>query len=632
MASTNLAVCRIVNRVATVCALLVAAATISKVAAAPPTAIGRKVENFTLPDVHGKQHSLSDARDRPVVLAIIGVECPLAKKYAPRLRDLATEFAKQGVVFLGIDANVQDSLTEIAAFARATNLTFPLLKDNNNVLANRLGAERTPEVFLLDRQHVIRYHGRIDDQYGFTSASAYERSKPAQRYLADALSELLADKEISRTFVKPEGCLIGRVGKTKPRGDVTYSKQVARILQDRCVSCHRVGEVAPFAMTSYDEVVGWAEMIREVVDQERMPPWFADPRHGHFSNDARLSETEKRQLCAWVENGCPQGDPSDLPAPRKFADGWRMGEPDQVLLMSDEPYTVAAEGLIPYQYFTVDPGWKTDRWIAATETRPGNRQVVHHIRVDVQPKNVTDAFPRGAGIGGYVPGNEPYTWPAGCAIHVPAGAKLVFQIHYTPNGTEQQDRSQIGIRFADPRTVKKIVRGTDVNETRLKIPAGEPDYKVEAQHLFDKDTLLLSLTPHMHARGKSFKFEAEFADGTREVLLDVPHYDFNWQLRYVFAEPRLMPRGARLHCTAHFDNSADNLANPDPTKVVTYGDQTWDEMMVGFYTAIDPHLDVACRALVAASLAAQREAAKDSEQAPAQESQPGKAAAKPTDR
>ena len=272
--------------------------------------------------------------------------------------------------------------------------------------------------------------------------------------------------------------------------------------------------------------------------------------------------------------------------------------------MCDEPFVVPAEGVVEYQYFTVDPGWTTDKWIQATETRPGNRAVVHHIRVDVRTENVDDAFPRGGGIGGYVPGNAPYAWAPGTAIHVPAGAKLKFQVHYTPNGTVQRDRSRIGICFADPRSIKKIVNCTDVNETRIRIPAGDPDFVIKTQHTFSKDTLLLSLTPHMHARGKSFKFETESLDGTREVLLDVPNYDFNWQLRYILAEPRLMRNGTKLHCTAHFDNSADNLANPDPTQVVVFGDQTWNEMMNGFYTSIDPDLDVACLALVALSLTA----------------------------
>jgi peroxiredoxin/mono/diheme cytochrome c family protein len=554
--------------------------------------IGKKVETFSLPDFHGKSHSLDNFKNQPVVLAFIGTECPLAKTYAPRLRDLAAEFEKQGVAFLAIDSNMQDSLSEIGTYARIHEITFPVLKDNNNDLADKLGAVRTPEVFLLDREHVVRYWGRIDDQYGFKTGAGYVKPKLTQRNLADAITELLAGKEISHPVVKADGCFIGRVAKATPHGDVTYSKQVARIMQERCVECHRSGEVAPFALGSYDEVVGWAETIREVVQEGRMPPWFADPKFGHFQNDARLSDVEKQQLCTWVENGCPKGDAKDLPEPRKFTEGWRIGEPDEVVYMRDKPFSVPAEGVVDYQFYSVDPGWTTDKWIQATEARPGNRSVVHHIIVFVQPKNGGgDAFSRG-GIGGYAPGITPNLCPPGTAIHVPAGSKLVFQLHYTPNGSPQEDRSMIGICFADQRTVKKMVRGGMVGDASFQIPPGDPNYEIKAKHMFLKDTLLLSLTPHMHLRGKSFKYEAEYPDGTHEVLLDVPAYDFNWQLRYMFDDPKLMPKGTRLHCTAHFDNSPGNLANPDPTKTVSFGDQTWEEMMFGFYTSIDPKQDL----------------------------------------
>jgi peroxiredoxin len=562
------------------------------------TPIGKKVENFSLPDFHGKPHALGDYKDKLVVVAFVGTECPLAKSYAPRLKSLAAEFEKQGVVFLAVDSNLQDSLTEIGAYGRVHGLTFPVLKDNNNEVADLLGAVRTPEVFLLDKERVVRYWGRIDDQYGFKTGAGYVKPKLNERNLADAITEVLAGKEVSKPVAKADGCFIGRVAKQKPHGDVTYSNQIARVMQNRCVECHRTGEVAPFTLASYDEVVGWAETIREVVQEGRMPPWFADPKYGHFINDARLSDEEKQQICTWVENGCPRGDDKDLPEPRKFVEGWRIGEPDQVVYMRDKSYTVPAEGTVEYQFFTADPGWTTDKWIQSTEARPGNRSVVHHIIVFIAPKDggKGDGGGRG-GIGGYAPGMTPTISPPGTATFVPAGSKLVFQMHYTTNGVEQDDRSMIGIRFADPKTVKKMVRGGMVGEVGFRIPPGDPNYEVKAKHMFLKDTLLTNLTPHMHLRGKSFKYEAEYPDGTREVLLDVPNYDFNWQIRYMLVEPKLMPKGTRLHATAHFDNSADNLANPDPTTEVTFGDQTWEEMMFGFYTSIDPKQDLSVTGL-----------------------------------
>ncbi len=572
-------------------AAIACSATVSLAADAADSPIGKKIEDFSLPDVHGNTHSLADYKGQPVVIAYVGTECPLAKNYAPRLNDLAAEFEKDGVRFLAINSNVQDTLGEVLTYARTFKLSFPVLKDNGSVVADKMGAVRTPEVFLLDKDHVVRYWGRIDDQYGFKTGAGYVKPKLRNRFLADAIIEMTAGKEVTAPVVEAHGCFIGRANKPEPTGDITYSNQVARIMQNNCVECHREGEVAPFTLGTYDDVAAWADTIREVVTEGRMPPWFADPRFGHWSNDARLSDKDREQLFAWVDNGCPEGDPKDLPEPRQFVDGWRIGEPDQVVYMADDAFTVPAEGTVDYQYFSVDPGWTEDKWIQCTESRPGNRSVVHHIIVFIQPPGGGDFAARG-GIGGYAPGMTPNINPPGTATLVPAGSKLVFQMHYTTNGVEQTDRSYVGIRFADRQNVKQQVRGGVIGNATFRIPPNDPNYEIQAKHMFFKDTLLLNLTPHMHVRGKDFKYVAEYPDGTSEVLLDVPNYDFNWQLRYAFEEPKLMPKGSRIVCTAHFDNSVDNLANPDPNEAVTYGDQTWEEMMFGFYTSVDPKQDL----------------------------------------
>jgi peroxiredoxin len=552
--------------------------------------VGKRLAGFSLPDTHGNARTLDEWRDsKVVVLAFIGTDCPLAKIYAPRLEALNQEFAPRGVAFVGIDSNLQDSIGDIATYARIHGVTFPVLKDLNNELADRLGAQRTPEVFVLDQERVVRYWGRIDDQYGFQTGAGYARPRLVRSDLAEAVKELLADKPVSVPVVPADGCLIGRVKKVNPQGDITYANQIARILQNRCVECHRPGEVAPFALMSYDEVVGWGEMIREVVSEERMPPWFANPKHGQFANDARLTDEEKLAIANWVENGCPEGDPSDLPEPRKFVDGWQIPQPHQIIYMSEKPYQVPAEGEVAYQYFSVDPGWTEDKWIQTTECRPGDRSVVHHIIVFVDKPGGAQDFSERGGIGGYAPGARPYIAPEGTAIFVPAGSQLRFQMHYTPNGSAREDRSCIGVVFADPAKVKRRMSGGVVGNVSFVIPPGADDHEVTAKKKFARDTILLNLTPHMHLRGKSFRFELEYANGTREILLDVPRWDFNWQLRYELATPKLVPAGTRMHCTARFDNSTENLANPDPTESVRFGDQTWEEMMFGFYTAVDPN-------------------------------------------
>jgi peroxiredoxin len=556
--------------------------------------IGRQIDSFSLPDFHGKTRTLADlAGDKLVVVAFLGTECPLAKVYATRLVGLAKEFREQGVGFVAIDSNLQDSMTEIGTFARIHELDFPMLKDLDNRVADQFGAVRTPEVFVLDAERRIRYWGRIDDQYGFQTGAGYAKPRLQRRDLAVAIEELLAGKPVSEPIMPADGCLIGRVQKTSPQGEVTYTKHIASILQNRCVECHRPGEVAPFSLTAYDEVVGWAPMMKEVVSEGRMPPWFADPAFGHFANDARLTDDEKQLLNSWIDNGCPQGDPSDLPAPRQFVEGWRIGQPDQVIYMADEPFEVPAEGVVDYQYFTVDPGWKEDKWVKISEARPDNRGVVHHIIVFVQPPgDQSGSFGRRGGLAGFAPGSLPIAAPEGAATFVPANSKLVFQMHYTPNGVVSKDRSSIGVVFADPKTIKRKMKGGVAGMVGFKIPAGDGNYEVKAKHKFLRDTVMLNLTPHMHLRGKDFKYELEYPDGTREVILNVPRWDFNWQLRYEFAEPKFVPKGSRMYCTAHFDNSPENLANPDPTAEVTFGDQTFEEMMFGFYTAYDPHEDL----------------------------------------
>ncbi len=571
-----------------VCALLalsLAAAKQAPAAESQPKVsshIGRRIEPFSLRDFRGKTFALQDfQQNKLLVVAFVGTECPLAKLYAARLVKLAEEYAGQGIGVVAINANVQDSISELAHFAKTHAITFPLLKDPGNKVADAFGAKRTPEVFLLDADRVVRYWGRIDDQYGV----GFQRDKVSRRDLAVAIDELLAGKPVSEPACESVGCYIGRVTEPDPDCEITYCDQVARILQKRCVECHRAGQIAPFALTSYDEVVGWAETMAEVIEDGRMPPWHANPKYGHFANDARMSDEEKQQIFTWVEAGAPQGDPKKLPEPRKYAEGWRIPQPDLVLYMSKKPFRVPAEGEVRYQYLEVDPGFKEDKWVRAAECRPDNRAVVHHIIAIIRP-------PGGRGrLGGIkpgwlaatAPGAPPMILPDGMAKRVPAGSTIVFQMHYTPNGSVQYDRSCVGMVFADPKTVRKEVGTRDAVNRRFVIPAGADNYEVRSNRTFHEDTLLLSMFPHMHLRGKSFRYVAHYPDGASEILLDVPHYDFNWQNGYALAEHKLLPAGTKVECVAHFDNSQSNLANPDPTDAVRWGDQTWEEMMIGYF-------------------------------------------------
>ncbi len=538
----------------------------------------RRAVDFKLQDFRGAWHQLDEVKDRKfVVLAFLGTECPLANQYAPRLAELARSYEKKGVVFFGVDSNPQDAPSELARFAKDCDLPFAFLKDVGNELADRLGVERTPEVFVLDADRVVRYRGRVDDQFGL----GIHRPAPTRRDLAAALDDLVAGRAVATSRTEPVGCKIGRVSKATGDIKITYAKHVARILRDRCVACHRAGEIGPFSLTTYKQAAGWASMMDEVVQGGRMPPWHASAEFGSFSNDARLTPEEKHTIAAWVAAGTPEGDPSDLPEPAKYVEGWRIPAPD-LRISLPKTVKIPAEGTMPYENFMVDPKLKTDVWVRASQVRPGNPSVVHHLVVFVIPPDQKGHEGKIDFLAAYAPGMPPRIMPDGVAKLVPAGSKLMFQVHYTPKGSPQTDRSEIGLTFADPRSIRKEMTAISAINMGLEIPAGAPDFAVTADHRFGQDTLVYSLLPHMHLRGKAFRFEATYPDGKREVLLDVPRYEFEWQNVYVLSEPKLMPEGTVLHCLARYDNSSGNPSNPDPTRTVKWGEQTHDEMLVGY--------------------------------------------------
>jgi hypothetical protein len=396
----------------------------------------------------------------------------------------------------------------------------------------------------------------------------------------------------------------------------TFSKDVAPVLYQHCTTCHRTGEIAPMSLVTYEEARPWARAIRDRVVNGTMPPWHADPAHGKFRNDRRLSDKEKDVLTRWVAAGAAQGDPNDLPPRPVYAEGWTMGQPDVVLKMPT-PYALPATGEVPYQYFEVETNFTEDKWIQALEIRPGNRSVVHHVLVygrepgtrsprtqifrqrnPAGPMSTTmlreladptireaqqrQALRRGPLMAQTAPGTPATIYPAGLAQLVKAGTVLTFQIHYTTNGSPATDQTSIGFKFASGPPEAEVRTGAMLNP-RFVIPAGAPDHPVEAAMEFLDDVTLYSLVPHTHLRGRSWEHRLVHPDGREEVVLAVPKYDFNWQTEYIFDQPLRIPKGAILKSVAHYDNSPANKANPDPTQPVYWGDQTWEEMQ---YTAL----------------------------------------------
>jgi peroxiredoxin len=540
------------------------------------------VEDFALRDHHGAEWRLADRGEPVVVLVFLGCDCPLAKLYAPRFAELHRTYAGHGVAFAGINANAHEGISDLARYSRTHQLPFPLLKDPGGRVAGLLGVERTPEVIVLDKDRRIRYRGRIDDQYTTTS----HRAAPTRHDLAVALDELLEGRPVSVPKTEATGCVIARSPPAARAGAVTYARDIAPILNRRCVVCHRARQIAPFPLTSYKHAAGWAETIREVVAEGRMPPWSADPAHGRFANDPSLSVVEKRLIDEWVRCGWPEGDPADLPPAPTFPAEWTYGKPDVVVDMGTT-FHVPASGVVEYQFFEVDPGFTRDTWVQAAEVLPGNRAVVHHCNVFLKPPGAGDAIARDR-LGSYcfvamAVGTPPLRLPPGTAKLVPAGWKLEFVVHYTPVGSPQTDCTRLGLWLADPKEVRREVATKLMVEPDLLIPPRAASHEVSQTWAVNEDIFVYGLFPHMHLRGKSFRYEIEHLDGTVETLLNVPRFDFNWQHRYELAEPKRVPQGSRLRCTAIYDNSSANMNNPDPSAAVRAGPQSWDEMFNGYW-------------------------------------------------
>ena len=602
---------KVLRRLAVLGTIGVAAAVVAWRArpdAPPPRGLGQRVDSFALKSPGGQEvgpGAFADAR--AVVLVFLGTDCPVGNLYAPRLKELAERYEGQGVTFVGVNSNAHESAEMVADHREEYGLPFPVLKDEKNALADRLRVERTCEAVVLGPDRVVRYHGAIDDQYARGSI----KEKPTRAYLAEAIDAVLEGREVLVRETSVLACPIDREAPERSRrtprrldprlaalrasrakdvdvGPVTFADDVAPILRDRCEGCHRPGEVAPFPLENLEDARRWGPSILEVVDEGLMPPWHADPRYGEFVNDRSLSNRERSTLIAWVEQDMPAGDLENLPPRRPFPSGWTIGVPDLVFEIP-EAFDVPAEGVLEIQRFEVPTGFDGDVWVQAAQVMPGDRAVVHHVCVFIIDPNAPelhsadrearrDAMPE---LVCYAPGDMPAIYPDGVAKRIPAGASLDVQVHYTPIGIPRFDRTSVGIRLARaPVTRLAVTRG--VSDRDLVLPPGKADIELRASYTIRRDAELLSLTPHMHYRGRSFRYDGAFPDGRRRTLLVVPSYDFNWQNTYRLADPIPLPAGTRIECVARFDNSAANPANPDPAATVRWGEQSTDEMMIGY--------------------------------------------------
>lgn len=544
------------------------------------------VDNFRLLDHEGKSHELYRQTQTPVVVLIVGGNgCPIVRQSVSTVKALREKFADKKVVFWLLNANSQDDAASILEEAREFKMDLPVLKDTFQLVARSLAVTRTAEAIAIStKDWKIFYRGAIDDRLGYGT----QKVKQPKTFLADAVENFLAGKKVSPDRTSVKGCAISFATiKPNEAKTISYINEVAPILQKHCVVCHSPGNIGPFAMSSYEKVKGWSSMIREVLLEQRMPPWHADPHHGTFSNDRSLKPEEVQTLITWIEQDKPRGKGEDpLATSPSTVEDWPLGKPDYIVSMSKD-IDIPATGIFPYRYAVVDSPLPEDAWLRAAVVKPGNRKVLHHCLVFLKyPKDAAQSQPDNKGgidgfFTGFVPGTEAVPFPEGTGKFLPKGAKFFFQLHYSATGKVEKDRTEIGLYLCKTKPSLEL-QTRAAAKRQLDIPPGDPNYQVEGQFTFKRDSLLYEMSPHMHFRGSRVKYEALYADGKREVLLSVPHYDFNWQTMYRLAEPKRMPAGTKLICSGAFDNSPQNPANPDPTKLVHFGEQTFDEMFIGY--------------------------------------------------
>ncbi len=531
------------------------------------------VDNFVLLDHRGDAHELYYHKAAPaLVLLTHQNECAAVDSALTEFKALKNRFEPAGVKFFMINSSVDDHRDAIAKAAAAAGIQTPILDDETQLIGESLELDQAGELIVIDpSQWSVTYRGAVAQGAAHIDATV-EDSATGQR-----TSPL-------------DGCAIDYQARSGT-GQHSYSRDIAPLLKQKCVVCHTEGGLGPWAMSSYDMVRGFAPMIREVVRTKRMPPWHADPHVGVWKNDISLSVAQTQMLIHWIETGAPRGSgPDPLAEVRTAAVEWPLGQPDLILNIPE--YTVPASGVVDYQFPTVANPLDKGVWVKAATVVPGEREVVHHILAGTIDADTTE-LRRNSGVFdnyliGYAPGNESHTFPIDTGVYIPPGGEFMFQLHYTPIGREAVDRSRIGLYFHE-RTPKKFYRQDVVVNPAIKIPPNEARHREVAYYQFDKPALLHDLVPHAHYRGVASSFEIERPDGSRELILNVPNYDFNWQRTYEFVEPKRLEAGSRLIHTTWYDNSSANPGNPDATREVPWGLQSWDEMLYGAfsYTYVD---------------------------------------------
>lgn len=551
---------------------------------APQLLQARVVPNFALVDVQDVNHELYRTKGRAVVLYFTGVGCPIVKKNARKFRQLRDEFVGKEIEFWVVNSFAGDSKRDVRQEMNQIGLrSVTTLMDWKQAVALSLDVDRTAEVVAIDlEEQEIFYRGAIDDQL----SEGAEKRNATSHYLKNALDAFLAGESIEVAKTKARGCLITYEQVADEDEVPDYATQIAPLLKENCINCHRQGGIGPWSMNSHRRVRNYADMIEEVLLTRRMPPWDPHPSYGKFVDDQTMSPKETQTLLRWVKAGAPGAEGDDpLTAPLPEFPEWRLGEPDVVLTLPKEE-KIPATGVIDYRYITVENPFSEDTWISGMDIKPDNHKVVHHIILYVNKPGKHDKGDKGEFFVGWAPGASPMKYDTGIAKQLPADAKLTIEVHYTTCGTEEVDQSEIALYVTD-EPIERVAETRQALNWDLNIPPGESEAFHMAQYHFERPASLYGLFPHMHFRGKWMKYELLQPNGKRRTLLHVPRFDFQWQFSYYLEKPLSVPAGSWLIVTGAFDNSADNPANPDPNARVIFGEQSWDEMFIGFFEAAD---------------------------------------------
>lgn len=543
------------------------------------------VPNFGLFDHTGDFHRLHyyDNADA-IVLFIQGNKCPIVRNAFTDFKALESAFADENVKFFMMNSNVQDSRESVAKEAAEYEVMTPILIDSEQLVADVLDVDITAEAFVIDpKDWSLKYRGPLNDRIGYESQKNEASSEP----LKDAIQAVITGSEVAEVFVNTKGCAVVRKMKHEDYESLTYTDDISHILKDNCFECHQKGGIAPWAMESYNAVFGWSAMIKNVLLEQRMPPWQADPHYGEFKNNISLTEEEKRKLLAWIAGGLKKGDGEDLLASATPASSeWANGEPDYIITLKQED--IPATGIIDYRYQAHTLDFDKDVFVQSYQILPGNTSVLHHVLANVEYPD-GEQFPiqdrksewlDGILIG-WAPGGTPETFPEGSGKRIPKGSTIYFQNHYTTSGKAESDVTRIGLYLNEDVPEKEYLTIGPAN-FRIKIPPNEPAAAFTAVQEVEQDITLYQALPHMHYRGKSMNFVVKYPDGETEKILNVPGYNFNWQRFYNFKTPKSIPAGSKIYVNAIFDNSAQNEFNPDPSQTLYFGEQTFDEMLVGY--------------------------------------------------